>query len=308
HNADEIARLDVRLGDTVVIYKAGDIIPQVENVIVSLRPKVSLPFDYESELKRQYPELEFVRPEGEAVYRVKGLTGPLILKRSLQHFASKSALDIDTLGEKNVVALVDAGLVSDLADIFTLTKTDLLTLDRFAEVSAQKLIDAIAAKKQPPLERFLYGLGIRYVGIQTAIDLVKRFGSLQAIVQATIDELKNVDGVGVVVAESVVAWFADEDDIALIDKFTFLDVIPYYVAPSIKLDGQSFVVTGTLETMSRDEAASKIRALGGVFQTSIGKDTTYLVAGENVGGSKLKKAESYGTKIINEQEMLKLLA
>ncbi len=308
HNADEIARLDVRLGDTVVIYKAGDIIPQVETVITDLRPNDSVRFDYQAELKRQYPELEFVRPEGEAVYRVRGMTGPLILKRSLQHFASKSALDIDTLGEKNVVALVDSGLVGDLADIFTLTKDDLLKLDRFADVSAQKLVDAIAAKKLPSLERFLYGLGIRHVGVQTAIDLVKKFGSLQSIVGATLEELKSVDGVGVVVAESIAAWSADEDNTALLDKFILLGVEPQYTSASGKFDGQSFVVTGTLESMSRDEAAAKIRALGGVFQSSVGKDTTYLVAGGKVGGSKLKKAESYGTKIINEQEFLEIIA
>ncbi len=316
HNADEIARLDVRRGDTVVIYKAGDIIPQVESVIVDLRPADSVPFDYQAELARQYPELEFVRPDGEAVYRVKGMSGPLILKRSLQHFASKGALDIDTLGEKNVVALVDAGLVNDLADIYTLTKDDLLRLDRFAEISAQKLIDAIAAKKQPALERFVYGLGIRHVGAQTAIDLVKHFsqksdgsggGILQLIKISTIDQLRHVDGVGEVVAESILAWFADEDNLALLDKFASLGVEPVYHATGGKLAGQSFVVTGSLEAMSRDEAADKIRALGGTFQTSVGKDTTYLVAGGKVGASKLKKAEQYGTKIIDEKQFLEML-
>lgn len=307
HNADEIARLDVRRGDTVVIFKAGDIIPQVESVITELRPEDTPAINYEVELARQYPELEFVRPEGEAVYRVKGLTGLLILKRALQHFASKSALDIDTLGEKNVEALVDAGLVNDLADIYTLTTDQVLGLDRFADISAQKLVDAIAAKKQPPLERFVYGLGIRHVGIQTAIDLINRFGSLDALVHATIDELKGVDGVGVVVAESVAAWFADEDNLVLLDKFTALDVAPQYEKKSGKLEGKSFVVTGTLNSMSREEAADKIRVLGGTFQAAVGKDTAYLVAGGNVGASKLKKAKSYGTTIINEQEFLEIL-
>jgi DNA ligase (NAD+) len=160
HNADEIARLDVRIGDTVIIYKAGDIIPQVQRVLTELRPQDSQPVDYESELTRQYPELKFVRPDGEAVYRVAGATGPLLLTRALEHFASKAALDIDTLGEKNVAALVDAGLVNDLADIYALTFDDILALDRFAEISARKLVDAIAAKRQPALERFVYGLGI----------------------------------------------------------------------------------------------------------------------------------------------------
>lgn len=307
HNADEIARLDVRRGDTVVIFKAGDIIPQVESVITELRPKGALPIDYQAELTRQYPELEFERPEGEVVYRVKGLTGPLILKRALQHFASKGALDIDTLGEKNVVALVDAGLVHDLADIYALTQDDLLRLDRFAAISAQKLIDAIAEKKQPPIERFLFGLGIRHVGIQTAIDLIARFRSLDALAQATIDQLMSVNGVGMVVAESVAAWFADEDNLATLQKFTSLGVTPHYTAKSGKLLGHNFAVTGSLESMSRDEAAEKIRSLGGVFQTSVGKDTTYLVAGGKVGASKLAKAEKFGTRIISEDELRVLL-
>lgn len=307
HNADEIARLDARRGDTVIIFKAGDIIPQVQRVLTELRPADSKTFDYPAELARQYPELEFERPEGEVVYRVKGADSDLILKRSLEHFASKGALDIDTLGEKNVVALVDAGLVHDLADIYHVTKDELLELDRFAEISAQKLVSAIADKKQPPLERFVYGLGIRHVGIQTAIDLVKRFASLDALVHATIDELQSVDGVGVVVAESVAAWFADEDNLALLEKFAAAGVAPYYEASSGKLAGMSFVVTGTLETMSRDEAADRIRTLGGTFQSSVGKDTTYLVAGGKVGSSKLKKAEAYGTKVIDEAGFVTLL-
>lgn len=321
HNADEIARLDVRRGDTVVIFKAGDIIPQVESVIMELRPKDAKPIDYEAELARQYPELEFVRPEGEVVYRVKGLTGPIILKRALQHFASKGALDIDTLGEKNAEALVDAHLVHDLADIYTLTKDQLLRLDRFADISAQKLIDAIADKKSPPLERFVYGLGIRHVGIQTAIDLCRQFtknntsqgltlnrGDILHFLKTTsIKELQSVEGIGEVVAESIAAWFADEDNLALLSKMKSLGVDPHYEVKSSKLAGQNFVVTGTLESMGRDEAADRIRALGGTFQTSVGKDTTYLVAGGKVGASKLKNAESYGTKIIREQELLEML-
>ena len=308
HNADEIARLDVRRGDTVVIFKAGDIIPQVQTVLKELRPADAKPIDYPAELARQYPELEFVRPAGEAVYRVKGLSGPLILKRALAHFASKGALDIDTLGEKNVEALVEAGLVNDLADIYRLTKDDLLQLERFAEISAQKLIDAIADKKHPNLERFLYGLGIRHIGAQTAIDLANRFESIERLALATIDELREVDGVGEIVAESIVAWFADEDNVTLLEKFADLGVIPQFSQKSDRLAGQSFVITGTLKSMGRDTAAEKIRNLGGTFQTAVAKDTTYLVAGGKVGASKLKKAEQYGTKIIDEQEFLAIIA
>ncbi|MBC7764783.1 NAD-dependent DNA ligase LigA [Microbacteriaceae bacterium] len=307
HNADEIARLDVRRGDTVIVFKAGDIIPQIESVITELRPKNSKPIGYEEELRRQYPELEFMRGKDEAVYRVKGATGPLILKRSLEHFASKSALDIDTLGEKNVEALVDTGLVGDLADIYTLTKADVLSLDRFAQVSADKLITAINEKKSPQLERFIYGLGIRHVGVQTAIDLVGTIGDTQAISEASIETLMAVSGIGVVVAESVVAWFADSDNQRMMEKFNELGVRPQYERKTGLLSGVSIVVTGSLEGMGRNEAGDAVRSRGGTFQTSVGKDTTYLVVGGKVGASKLKKAGAYGTKIIDEQAFLKLL-
>lgn len=308
HNADEIARKDVRIGDTVVIFKAGDIIPQVESVVKELRLKGAKRFNYEVELARQYPELEFDRPEGEAVYRVKGLTGPLILKRALQHFASKGALDIDTLGEKNVVALVDAGLVKDLADIYTLAKEDLLQLDRFAEISATKLVDAIQEKKNPPLARFIFGLGIRHVGAQTAIDLAQKFRKLDSVGTASLEDLRAVDGIGDVVADSLYLWFDEDENKALLAKFRSLGVWPKDVKHvGGPLSGKSFVVTGTLQNMGRDIAAEKIRALGGTFQSSVGKDTTYLVAGGKVGASKLKKAEAYGTKIIDEQTLLEML-
>jgi DNA ligase (NAD+) len=307
HNADEIARLDVRIGDTVIIFKAGDIIPQVERVLTELRPKNTKPFNYVDALTEQYPELEFERNGKDVVYRVKGTSGDLILKRSVEYYASKGALDIDTLGEKNVVALVDAGLVKDVADIYTLTVDDLLKLDRFADISANKLVNGIQAKKNPPLEKFILGLGIRHVGSQTAIDLANKFHSIDALKKATLEELEAVDGVGTVVAESILAWFADEDNLELLDKFEKFGVKPHFEKKSGKLAGQNFVVTGTLETMGRDVAADRIRALGGTFQSSVAKDTTYLVAGGKVGGSKLKKAEAYGTKIINEQELLELL-
>ncbi len=307
HNADEIARLDVRRGDTVVVFKAGEIIPQVERVLVELRPDSAEKIDYQAELARQYPELEFVRPEGEVVYRVKGLTGLLILKRALKHFASKGALDIDTLGEKNVEALVDAGLVHDLADIYTLDEGRLLALDRFAKISARKLLAAIAEKKQPPLERFIYGLGIRHVGVQTAIDLTNQFESIERLARATIDDLRAVDGIGEVVAESVVAWFADEDNLALLEKFAQLGVVPQFEKKSGKLVGSNFVITGSLSSMSRDQAAERIRALGGTFQSAVVKDTTYLVAGGKVGASKLAKAEKYGTQVIDETMLIELL-
>ncbi len=307
HNADEIARKDIRIGDTVIIYKAGDIIPQLERVLTELRPPGTKSFDYEAELRRQYPELEFERQGKDVVYRVKGLSGELILKRSVEYYASKGALDIDTLGEKNVVALVDAGLVKDVADIYLLTVEDLLKLDRFGEISAKKLVNAIAEKKTPPLEKFILGLGIRHVGVQTAIDLANKFESIEALQKATLDQLEGVEGIGTVVAESIIAWFGDEDNVRLLEKLKKLGVTPYFKKKTGKLVGKNFVVTGTLESMSRDEAADRIRALGGTFQMAVAKDTTYLVAGGKVGASKLKKAESYGTKIIDEKQLQEML-
>ncbi|MEI7689421.1 MAG: NAD-dependent DNA ligase LigA [Candidatus Saccharibacteria bacterium] len=307
HNADEIVRKDVRVGDTVVIFKAGDIIPQVESVVLTIRPETSVPFDFESVLRAQYPELEFERSDGEVVYRVRGATGPVLLKRAVEHFASKGALDIDTLGEKNVVALVDAGLVNDLADIYNLTFDQVVRLDRFADISAHKLVDAIAAAKKPKIERFLFGLGIRHVGIQTAIDLIDRFETIDALQTATIDELRSVEGVGEVVAESILAWCADSDNEELLDKFEKLGVKPYFTKKTGKLVGKNFVVTGTLESMSRDIVADKVRELGGGFQTAIARDTTYLVVGKNVGASKLAKAKKYGTQVIAEDDLTKIL-
>lgn len=308
HNADEIARLDVRIGDTVVIFKAGDIIPQVESVITELRPSGARRVNYETELARQFPDVTFVRPPGEVVYRVKGLTGPVILRRAVRHFASRAALDIDTLGEKNVDALVTAGLVKDLADIYTLTKEQLLTLERFADISAHKLITAIADKKQPPLARFIFALGIRHVGEQTAIDLANWFRRLDTLGTASYDELRQVDGIGDVVAESIILWFDDEENQKLLAKFRALGVWPKDVTSTGgALSGQSFVITGTLEAMGRDTAAEAVRTRGGTFQAAVSRDTTYVVAGAKAGASKLKKAATLGIEVINEAQFLRLI-
>jgi len=307
HNADEIARKDIRIGDTVIVFKAGDIIPQVSRVLPELRPNNSQPFSMEAELKRQYPELNFIRPEGEAVFRLKGATSQLLLKQALIHYASKSALDIDTLGEKNASALVDAKLVKDLADIYRLTTTDVAKLDRFAEISTSNLIKAVADAKRPELPRFVYGLGIRHIGSQTAIDLSDHFKSIENLVAASLENLESVSGIGEVVAESIIAWFSDEDNHKLLQKFEKLDVKPVYESHATgPLRGQQFAITGTLQTMSREAATEKIRILGGTFQTVVGKDTDYLVMGDNVGESKRAKASRYGTKIISETDLLKL--
>lgn len=308
HNADEIARKDIRIGDTVIIYKAGDIIPQVERVVIELRPKTAKTFVYTTELSKQFPDLEFERPEGEAVYRVKGSSGPIMLKRALEHFASRGALDIDGLGEKNVAALVDAGLINDLADVYAITKDQLLQLDRFAELSADNLIKAIASKKSPPLARFVFGLGMRHVGAQTAIDLATTFRRLDTIGSASYEQLRAVNGVGEIVADSILLWFDESENQELLAKFKKLGVWPTDVTHvGGPLSGKSFVITGSLQSMGRDIAAERIRALGGTFQTSVANGTTYLVMGEKAGASKADKARKLGTQVIDEQQLLSML-
>lgn len=308
HNADEIKRLDIRIGDTVVISKAGDIIPQVDTVVKELRPKNTKPFEFEVALSQQYPELEFERQGEDVAYRIKGASGDLLLKKSIEYFASKQALDIETLGEKNVVALVEAGLLKDVADIYLLETKAVASLDRFGEISASKLVQAIAAKKRPELYRFILGLGIRHVGLQTARDLSEHFESVKNLESAGLEELMAVDGIGQVVAESILGWFADEDNQSLLKKFEKLGVEPIYHRAFGPLVGKSFVITGTLTSMSRDEAADKIRDLGGEFQVAVSKETMYLVVGNNVGESKLAKARKLGTKILSESELVKMIS
>ncbi len=308
HNADEIKRKDVRVGDTVVIYKAGDIIPQVLRVLPELRPSHAKTFLMEPELRRQYPELEFVRIENEVAYRAKGLTGKLILTRSLEHFASKSALDIDGMGEKNVATLVDANLVKDLADIFTLHKKQIMSLERFAELSASNLVSAISKVKTPTLSRFIFGLGIRHVGAQTAIDLANHYRRFDNLGSSSYSDLKQIDGVGEIVAESILAWFSDDDNQKMLAKFRKLGVWPEEVKHvGGKLSGKKFVITGTLESMGRDVAAEKIRTLGGTFQSSLGRDTDFLVTGQNVGKGKINKANENSTKVIDEKQFLQII-
>lgn len=309
HNADEIERLDVRIGDTVVIYKAGEIIPKVESVITDLRPANAVPYDFEAELHKQYPELEFERANGEAVWRVKNLgDATQVLVQSVKHFASRQALDIEGLGERNVELLVKNKLISDVADLYKLKISEVAKLERFAEVASTNLIEAIQAKKRPPLDRFLIGLGIRHLGDKTAGDIAKRFKTLGDLAAASIDQLEQIDGIGQIVAESISAWLSDEDNIKLLAKFKELGVEPQPVQTSGKLTGLSFVITGTLETMSRDQAAARIKELGGEFQSSVGKSTDYLVMGAKAGASKRTKAEKLGTKVIDEKALVEMLS
>lgn len=307
HNESEVARKDIRVGDTVIIHKAGDIIPEVVEPLVTLRDGSEKPFKMPIHCPECNTKLVKYKAE-DAVWRCPNEACPSRSWKRIEHFASKSALDIEGLGEKNVIALINAGLVKDTADIYTITTDKALELDRFADVSAAKLVAAIQSKKQPSLARFVYGLGIRHVGTQTAIDLSLHFRNLEAIGSATIDELSDVEGVGEIVAEAVVEWFSEPRNQKLLVKFKDVGVWPEPVKQvGGKLHGKKFVVTGSLETMSRDQAAEKIRGLGGTFQSSVGKDTDYLVVGGNVGANKLIKAAKLGTKQLNETEFLEIM-
>ena len=308
HNADEIARLDVRIGDTVIIYKAGDIIPQVKEVLVSLRPSGTEKFDYEKALRRQYPELEFERPEGEVVYRVKGESSDLILKRAIEYYASKSALNIEGLGEKNVEALIKAGLVKSIADLYRLEVSEIAKLERFGELSAKNLVEAIIASKTPNLAKFITALGLRHVGTQTAISLARKFKTLEALENATEADLLEIPDIGEIVAESILAWFADEDNTQLLKELKELGVEPLEEkGGSLPLEGKSYVVTGTLASMGREEAEDKLRNLGATATSSVTKNTTALIVGEKPGKSKIEKADKLGISRMSETEFLKLI-
>lgn len=309
HNADEIKRLDLRIGDTVIVYKAGDIIPQVKEVLVSLREEHTEPFDYEKALRQQYPELDFYRPDGEVVYRVKGLTSELILKRAIEYYASKPALNIEGLGEKNVEALVDSGLVSSLSDLYRLTPVAVAKLERFAELSANNLVEAIQKSKTPPLAKFIAALGIRHVGIQTASALATAFGSIEKLAEATEDDLLKIPDIGQIVAESILAYFSDEDNLKQLSELKELGLKPYFEDPNqLPLHGQSYIISGTLDSMGREEAEDNLRKKGATITSGVVKTTTALIVGAKPGKSKLEKAEKLGIKIITEADFLKLIA
>jgi DNA ligase (NAD+) len=307
HNEGEVHRKDIRIGDTIIVQKAGDVIPEVVEPLVKLRDGSEKKFVMPTHCPDCNTKLVKTK-EGEAVWRCPNNACPSRAWKQVQHYASKDAVDIEGLGEKNVIALLQAGLIKDAADIYTVKESDLLKLERFAEISAAKLAKAIQDKKQPPLPRFIYGLGIRHIGTQTAIDLAAHFKTLNKLSNSTIDELSEIEGVGEVVAEAIIEWFEEPRNKKLLEKFEKYGVEPE-AAKEITgpLSGKNFVVTGSLDSMSREEAAERIRVLGGTFQSSVGKETDYLVVGANVGASKLTKANKLGTNQINEAKFLKLI-
>lgn len=308
HNADEIARLDVRIGDTVIIYKAGDIIPQIKEVLLSLRPENSAPFDYLVALKTQYPDLEFERPEGEVVYRVKGENSDLILKRAIEYYASKPALGIEGLGEKNVAALVDSGLVKSLPDLYRLKSNRVAQLERFGALSAQNLVQSIQDSKHPTLTKFITALGIRHVGAQTAATLASNFSTIDQLADATEEQLLKLPDIGQTVAEAILAYFADEDNLEMLAELKSLGVEPEFInQSSLPLVGKSYIITGTLDSMGREVAEDKLRALGATVTGSVTKTTTALIAGAKPGKGKTDKAAKLGIPMIDESELLRLI-
>lgn len=308
HNADEIDRLDVRIGDTVVIFKAGDIIPKINRVLKELRTNELPKFNFEQELARQYPEVKFERPTGEVAYRVKGINSSIILKKTIAFYASKAGLDIENLGEKNVDLLVEKGLIRDLADIYNLKKEDLLNLERFAELSVNNLLRAIDNSKNPELDKFIAALGIRHVGGETAKLLAEKFGNFDSLRRAELETLLEIDGIGQKVAESILAYFSDDDNLLILEKmFSYGVKVKDFSKIEGVLNGKNFVITGVLNSMSREQAAEKIEKLGGKFQKTISKTTDFLIIGEKVGATKILKAEKLGVKILNEDVFLKII-
>lgn len=314
HNADEIARKDIREGDWVVVQKAGEIIPQVITVLTDKRPPESQPYAFPTHC----PECstKAVRADGEVVWRCPNYTCPPKLRRRLEHFAAKGSLDIEGLGEAVIQQLVDRSLASEPADFYKLTYDQLRTLEKFADKSARNLLTAIEASKSADLWRVINGLGVPDVGAQTAKDLARRFGSLQALATATTDDLLKIDGIGTEVAASIRLYFDTPEQKNIVENLLAVGLNPTPppgasgesgAAANPAVFGKAFVLTGTLPTLSRDEAAALIEAAGGRVSSSVSKKTDYVVAGESAG-SKLTKAEQLGIKILDEESLHSLLS
>jgi len=311
HNEDEIQRLDVRIGDTVILQKAGDVIPDIVQVLKDLRPKNSKPYQWPTQVAECGGDGAIERIPGEAAWRCVALDSFAVRRRVLRHFTSKGALNVEGLGPSRVDALMEKGLVTNFDDFFTLTEGDILTLEGFADVSAKKLIASIKkTAEHVPLERLITGLSVPQVGEETAILLAENFETIDDVAAATVERLMQINGIGDVVAEGIVAWFTDKDNKKMIERLKkHLTITNEYVEGGNKpkpFAGKTFVLTGTMIGLSRDEAKAKIRALGGDVSSSVSKNTTYVVAGEEAG-SKFDKAEELGVQVLSEEEFLKLL-
>jgi DNA ligase (NAD+) len=306
HNEDQIAALDVRIGDMVVVKRAGDVIPDVQSVVTEKRTG--------KEKKIKFPtkcpacSAEVIRAEEEAAHRCINMACPARLAETLKHFVSKRAMNIEGLGEKWIYQFMDAGIVKHFSDLYDLKVKDLLELDRQGQRSAEKLVEAIARSKDVTLDRFIYALGIRFVGERTAELLAIHFGNLEAFLKADRETLVNVEEVGERVAESIEEFLRDRPNIDEIKRLLKKGVTPTWEKKqgSGELAGQTFVITGTLPSLSRDEAADLIRSHGGKVTNSVSKATSYLVVGSDAG-SKLQKAISLKVPQLDEAGLKKLL-
>ncbi|HEX7026722.1 MAG TPA: NAD-dependent DNA ligase LigA, partial [Gammaproteobacteria bacterium] len=302
-------RKDVRVGDTVIVRRAGDVIPEVVSVVLERRPKktrkISMPG------KCPVCGSDIVRAEGEAVARCTGgLYCPAQRKEAIKHFASRRALDIEGLGDKLVDQLVEQKLIKHVDDLFSLTQEQLAALERMGDKSAANLIEALEKSKTTTLPRFIYALGIREVGEATAAGLANHFGDLETLMKADAEVLQAVPDVGPVVAEHVATFFEQAHNREIIDKLIDAGVhwpkIKKAASAAKPLDGKTYVLTGTLSGMTREEAKEKLQQLGAKVAGSVSKNTTAVIAGENPG-SKLIKAEELGVPVLDEAELMKLL-
>ena len=309
HNEDEIKRLDVRLGDTVVLQKAGDVIPDIVRVLTELRPAGSKPYRWPAKVAECGGDGAIERVPGEAAWRCVDKSSFAVVRRKLRYFASRSALNIEGLGESTVDALLERGLVAHVDDFFTLREGDILELEGFAEVSAKKLIASIQkAAQSVPLSRLLTGLSLPHVGEETAILLAQNFKTIDELAGAEVEKLEAINGIGPVVAKCIVDWFGDKENKVVLKRLKkLLNIVSEKSSTkkSLLLAGKTFVLTGGMQTMSRDEAKERLRKLGASVSSSVSKNTDYVVTGSDAG-SKLDKARELGVNILTEQQFLDL--
>jgi DNA ligase (NAD+) len=311
HNIDEVRRKDVRVGDTVVVRRAGDVIPELVSVVLEKRPRAAPP-PVQLPDRCQVCGSRVLRVAGEAVARCTGgFTCRAQRQEALRHFASRRALDIEGLGDKVIEQLVERELVRSPADLYGLTVAQLAELERMGERSAANLVTAIEKSKETTLPRLLYALGIREVGEATALALARHFGTLEALMRASAEEIEQVEDVGPVVAAHVATFFASEDHIRVIKELRNKGVKWHEVArapsgASAPLAGRTFVLTGTLSSMTREEAEEALTARGAKVSASVSKKTSWVVAGADAG-SKLARARELGVAVLDEQEFRALL-